>query len=113
MAWIIVGMLTRHLGTGEPIYRRMARFWITFLASASSIAALFGAIGSTIYPNLVRASNGASLSLSVFDSSASQNTLTIMLIIALPGMPVVLGYTIFIYRTFSGAVRAEDMDGAY
>ena len=28
MAWIIVWMLTRHLRTGEPIYQRMARFWI-------------------------------------------------------------------------------------
>lgn len=84
-----------------------------FLASSVSIAALFGAVGSTIFPNLVRASNGASLSLSIFNASASQNSLTVILIIALLGMPVVLGYTIFIYRTFSGPVRAEDVDGAY
>jgi cytochrome d ubiquinol oxidase subunit II len=84
-----------------------------FLASALSIAALFAAVGSTIFPNLVRASNGASLSLSIFNASASQNTLTIMLALALVGMPVVIGYTIFIYRTFSGPVGAQDADGAY
>jgi cytochrome d ubiquinol oxidase subunit II len=84
-----------------------------FLASALSIAALFAAVGSTIFPNLVRASNGASLSLSVFNASASQNTLTAMLIIALIGMPVVIFYTIFIYRTFSGPVGAQDVDDAY
>ncbi len=38
---------------------------------------------------------------------------TIMLIPVLVGMPVVIGYTVFIYRTFSGPVRGEDADGAY
>jgi cytochrome d ubiquinol oxidase subunit II len=98
---------------GIEFFNRAGASGRAFLASAVSIAALFGAVGSTIFPNLVRASNGASLSLSVFNASASQNTLTIMLIIALLGMPVVAGYTIFIYRTFSGPVKAEDVDGAY
>jgi cytochrome d ubiquinol oxidase subunit II len=84
-----------------------------FMASAASIAALFGAVGSTIFPNLVRASNDASASLTAFNASASQNTLTIMLIVALIGMPVVIGYSIFIYRTFSGPVRVEDVTEAY
>jgi cytochrome d ubiquinol oxidase subunit II len=84
-----------------------------FVASAASIAALFGAVGSTIFPNLVRASNGANLSLTIFNASASQYTLTIMLILALLGMPVVIGYTIFIYRTFAGPVRLEDSSEVY
>jgi cytochrome d ubiquinol oxidase subunit II len=98
---------------GIGVFNRAGAGGRAFLASAVSIAALFGAVGSTIFPNLVRASNGASLSLTIFNASASQNSLTIMLIIALLGMPVVVGYTIFIYRTFSGPVRAEDVDGAY
>ncbi len=32
MAWIIVWMLTRHLRTGEEIYRQMARFWTRIFA---------------------------------------------------------------------------------
>jgi cytochrome d ubiquinol oxidase subunit II len=98
---------------GIDVFNRAGAGGKAFLASAVSIAALFGAAGSTTFPNLVRASNDASLSLSIFNASASQNTLIIMLIIALLGMPVVVGYTIFIYRTFAGPVRAEDMDGAY
>jgi cytochrome d ubiquinol oxidase subunit II len=98
---------------GIEVFNRAGAGGRAFLASAVSIAALFGAVGSTIFPNLVRASNGASLSLSIFNASASQNSLTILLFIALLGMPVVLGYTIFIYWTFAGPVRAEDVDGAY
>lgn len=98
---------------GIEVFNRAGAGGRAFLASAAAIAALFGAVGSTLFPNLVRASNDASLSLSIFGASASQNSLTVMLIIALLGMPVVVGYTIFIYRTFSGPVRLEDVDGAY
>jgi len=35
-------------------------------------------------------------------------TLKVMLIIALSGMPVVLGYTVWVYRLFGGKVRAGD-----
>jgi cytochrome d ubiquinol oxidase subunit II len=98
---------------GIEVFNKAGAGGRAFLASAASIAALFCAAGSTIFPNLVRASNDASLSLSIFNASASQNSLTAMLIIALLGMPVVVGYTIFIYRTFAGPVRAEDVDGAY
>jgi cytochrome d ubiquinol oxidase subunit II len=110
---LVAGLVALVAIVGIKVFNAAGAGGKAFLASAASIAALFGAVGATIFPNLVRASNGANLSLSVFGASASQNTLTIMLIIALLGMPVVLGYTIFIYRTFAGPVRAEDVDGAY
>jgi cytochrome d ubiquinol oxidase subunit II len=84
-----------------------------FLASAVGIAAVFGGTGATMFPNLVPASNRAELSLTIFNSSASQNTLTIMLIIALIGMPMVLAYTIYIYRTFAGTVGPESAHEGY
>jgi cytochrome d ubiquinol oxidase subunit II len=73
-----------------------------FLASSVSIAALFGAIGGTLYPNLVPASNDPALSLTLVNASSSQNTLGAMLVVAVIGMPLVLGYTVWIYRTFAG-----------
>jgi cytochrome bd-type quinol oxidase subunit 2 len=84
MAWIIVWMLTRHLRTGDPAYQRMARFWIRVFVLSFAVGV-----------------------------AASQNALTIMLVVALVGMPVVIGYSIFIYRTFSGPVRVEDVTEAY
>ena len=106
--WIFVGAtLALAAVTGIRVFNRAGTERNAFLASAVSIAALFGAVGSTLYPNLVPASNGDNLSLTVFNSSASQNTLTIMLVLALVGMPIVIGYTIFIYRVFSGPIRIE------
>lgn len=40
------------------------------------------------------------------DASSSELTLTVMLIIACIGMPIVIGYTIFVYRIFKGTIAA-------
>ena len=47
-------------------------------------------------------------SLSVYNAASSPLTLTNMLIIAGIGMPLVLGYTIAIYRIFRGKVTLDD-----
>jgi cytochrome bd ubiquinol oxidase subunit II len=78
-----------------------------FVASSISIASLMGIVGASIFPNMVKATDPVN-SLTIFNSSASQLSLTAMLIIALLGMPVVLGYTIWIYRQFKGKVLPEE-----
>jgi len=79
-----------------------------FLASSVAIAALFGAVGASLFPNLVPASNDPALSLTVWGASSSQNALTAMSVMALIGMPIVLGYTAWIYRTFGGKVEVPE-----
>jgi cytochrome d ubiquinol oxidase subunit II len=44
------------------------------------------------------------LSLTIFNASSSFRTLSVMLVIALLGMPIVIGYTLFICRIFKGKV---------
>lgn len=46
-------------------------------------------------------------SLTVYNGASSAKTLWIMLVIALIGMPLVLGYTVSIYWVFRGKVRVE------
>jgi cytochrome d ubiquinol oxidase subunit II len=75
-----------------------------FALSAAAFLGLWGMIGAIHYPNLVRATDPA-LSLTVANASSSALTLKVMLIIALVGMPVVIGYTIFAFRVFKGKVR--------
>jgi len=78
-----------------------------FVASSISIAALMGAVGAALFPNLVFASNDPALSLTVYGASSSENTLTAMLVMAAIGMPCVLAYTAYIYRTFAGKVGPD------
>ncbi len=95
---------------GIGLMEKADKTWPAFLLSSLSILALLAATGATLYPNLVPALNDPALSLTLFNSSASQKSLTVMLTVALLGMPVVIGYTIFIYRTFAGPVEVGGDD---
>jgi cytochrome d ubiquinol oxidase subunit II len=78
-----------------------------FVFSSAAFLGLWGMIGAIHYPNLVRAADPA-LSLTVANASSSALTLKVMLIIALVGMPMVIGYTIFAFRVFKGKVRPSN-----
>ena len=79
-----------------------------FFMSSVAFAGLWGVVGAIHYPNLVLANNDPALSLTLSNSSSTQLTLTVMLIIALVGMPFVIGYTIYAYRLFRGKVTLHN-----
>ena len=73
-----------------------------FLMSSLSFMGLWGIAGSLQFPILVRALGNEELNMTIYNSSSSELTLTVMLIIALVGMPLVIAYTAYIYRIFKG-----------
>jgi len=89
---------------------RKGRDGRAFFFSSAIFLGLWGVIGAIHYPNLVRATDPA-LSLTLANASSSPLTLKVMLIIALVGMPLVVGYTVFAYRVFKG--RSRPGDGGY
>jgi cytochrome bd ubiquinol oxidase subunit II len=91
-----------------PLPLRKHEFGKAFVGSALLMAAMFGLVGIGLYPNLVPSSIDLAYSLTVHNASATGRSLTAMLIIALLGMPVVIGYTIFIYRKFTGKVVLDE-----
>ncbi len=79
-----------------------------FLSSSFGIALIMLAVAFALFPNMVPCTNHPEWSLTIYNASSSQLTLTSMLVIALIGMPIVLGYTWFIHRVFRGKVKVED-----
>jgi cytochrome bd ubiquinol oxidase subunit II len=79
-----------------------------FISSCGNIICLLALYGIGTYPNAVRAINNPSeLSLTIYNSSSSEKTLEILLLIALIGVPLVVTYTIVVYRIFRGKVRLD------
>jgi cytochrome d ubiquinol oxidase subunit II len=76
-----------------------------FFSTSTAFLGLWVITAAAHYPNLIKASNDAALSITIRNASTSQLTLTLMSWIALIGMPVVLAYTIFVYRIFRGKTR--------
>jgi len=79
-----------------------------FISSCAVIATLVMLFGFTLFPNLVTASNDPANSVTIFSAASSPKTLTIMLVIALVGMPFVLAYTAIIYWAFRGKVKLDE-----
>ena len=109
LAWALpVLFVIAALASGAAILARRAG--LAFAASSATIAALIGILGVALYPDLVPDRSGGA-GLTVSSAASSDLTLTVMLVIAVIGMPLVLGYTAFIYRHFWGPVDEEAAGG--
>jgi len=80
-----------------------------FLSSCVAMIALMGLFGLEMYPNLVLSNPEAANSLTIQNAASSSKTLSIMLTIAMIGVPIVLAYTVSIYWIFRGKVRLDRM----
>lgn len=79
-----------------------------FLSSCVNIICLLALFGIGIYPNVVRAINDPEhLSLTIYNSSSSLETLGILLLIACIGIPMVISYTSVVYWVFRGKVKLD------
>ncbi|MHB9134423.1 MAG: cytochrome d ubiquinol oxidase subunit II [Armatimonadota bacterium] len=76
-----------------------------FTASAFSIALILATGAAALFPILVPAQGNPTLSLTAANSSSSPLSQSVMLVLTGIGMPLVLIYTIWVYRTFGGKVK--------
>jgi cytochrome bd ubiquinol oxidase subunit II len=104
LTWLFALLLLGSAMT-TPVFLKSLRYFRAFLASSGLIAAMIGLSALSLFPRLVPSSIDLQYSLTVYNASSSPATLTAMLIIALLGMPLVIGYTVFIYRVFKGKVE--------
>ena len=87
-----------------PVANRGGKYLRSFLASSVSIVSVMGVAAVCLFPRMVPSSLDLADSLTVYSASSTPRTLTVMLVIALIGMPIVIAYTAYIYRTFGGKV---------
>jgi len=85
------------------------KYWWAFITSAALTSLLLVTIAIGLYPNLLLSSINESYSLTVANSAASSKSLGIVLSFVLIGAPLVLIYTVFLFRTFRGKVVLDDM----
>lgn len=91
-----------------PVALKAGRFGRAFLASAVTIAGAIGVAALSLYPRLVPSLTSLDYSLTITTASSTPRTLAVMLVIALLGMPLVIAYTIYIYRVFRGKVVLDE-----
>jgi cytochrome d ubiquinol oxidase subunit II len=101
--WVVF-LLLLAAGMLIPVAAKAQKFGRAFIASSVLIACMIGLSALSLFPRLVPSSTDINFSLTIYNASSSQMTLSTMLVIALIGVPLVLIYTILIYRVFKGKV---------
>ena len=81
-----------------------------FLAQSVAAIALVFLLATSMFPNLVVATaESVGPSITIANAASSDTALAWMTGIACIGVPIVLLYHVFTYRTFRGRIRLEDL----
>lgn len=83
------------------------------LCSALVPAGTIATAGAALFPFLMPSSSAPNASLTVWDASSSSLTLAIMLGVTVLILPVVVAYTIWVYRVLRGPVKESDLDSGH
>lgn len=99
--FLAIANIPRQLNKGNYRY--------AFVSSAVTIMSLLVTIAIEVFPYLIYASNDVAHSITLTNAASSQKTMEILLIIALIGTPLVGLYTAFVFWTFKGKVKLDEM----
>ncbi len=84
------------------------RFLMAFIFSSLTISLMLILVAIELYPNMLLSSIDPDYNIDIYNAASSTKTLKIMLIFAAIGTPLVLAYTTFVYKTFSGKVKLDE-----
>ncbi|MCB9054541.1 MAG: cytochrome d ubiquinol oxidase subunit II [Chitinophagales bacterium] len=92
-----------------PRQLKNGNYRFAFISSSITIASLLITVALEVFPNLLYASNDPNNSITISNAASSPKTMKTLLIIALIGTPLVGIYTSFVFWTFKGKVKLDDM----
>lgn len=84
------------------------KFGQAFFFSSVTISLLLILVAIELYPNLLFSTLDPENTLTVYNAASSEKSMGIMLTITAIGGPLVLLYTIIVYRTFRGKVKLDE-----
>ncbi|WP_337995757.1 cytochrome d ubiquinol oxidase subunit II [Oleispirillum naphthae] len=95
---------------GAALLAKLRHEGLAFIASAAGIAGVILTAGVSLFPFIMPSSLAPNASLTVWDSSSSHRTLFVMAVCALIFVPIVLGYTSFIFHVLRGKLTAQHIE---
>lgn len=95
---------------GAAVLTTRGRPGWAFILSAAAVAGVVATAGLALFPFILPSSSYPSHGLTVWDASSSPLTLFIMLVATVVVLPLVAGYTSFVYRVLRGKVTAGHIE---
>ncbi len=91
-----------------PRLANKERYLPAFLFSSITISLLLALVAIELYPTLLRSSIDPKFNIDIYNAASSGKSLGVMLTIVAIGVPLMLGYTVFAYKTFRGKVKLDE-----
>ena len=91
-----------------PRLAKKGQYRNAFIFSSLSISFLLILSAIELYPDILISTIDPANNINIYMAASSLKTLRIMMTIVAIGSPLVLTYTIFVYRTFRGKVKLDD-----
>jgi len=107
MFFIPVAMVFAIANITRMVAKRQYRF--AFISSSITVSLLLIIVAVELYPNMVISTLSPQYNLTVYNSASSEKSLGIMLLVAAIGVPLVIAYTTFVFWTFKGKVKLDEM----
>jgi len=92
-----------------PRQVKIGKYRYAFISSALTIAILLIMVALEVFPYLLYSPQRPANSITVYNAASSARTMKILLIMALIGTPMVGIYTSFVFWTFKGKVKLDEM----
>ncbi|MEM9051015.1 MAG: cytochrome d ubiquinol oxidase subunit II [Bacteroidota bacterium] len=84
------------------------RFLNAFIFSSLTFAFLLITVAMELYPQLLFSNSNVENSITVYNAASSDKSLGIMLRFVATGVPLIMGYTFFVYKAFWGKVKLDE-----
>jgi cytochrome bd ubiquinol oxidase subunit II len=107
--WFIFPVIMLLAIANIPRQLKLGNYRFAFISSSVTIAALLITVANEVFPNLLFASNNPAYSITIENAASSPKTMKTLLLIAAIGTPLVGLYTSFVFWTFKGKVKLDDM----
>ncbi|MFW5756141.1 MAG: cytochrome d ubiquinol oxidase subunit II [Tangfeifania sp.] len=105
----VVPMLAFLSIANVPRLASKGKYLKSFIFSSLTLSFLLILVAIELYPVIILNNANAETSMTIYDAASSDKSLGIMLTITAIGLPLVIAYTIFVYRTFWGKVKLDEM----
>ncbi|MBS1663114.1 MAG: cytochrome d ubiquinol oxidase subunit II [Bacteroidetes bacterium] len=92
-----------------PRQVKIGKYRFAFISSVITIALLLIMVALEVFPYLLYSPKEPANSITVYNAASSNRTMKILLVMALVGTPLVGIYTSFVFWTFKGKVKLDEM----
>jgi len=108
--WIWIAPVMGFSGIAMAVVgMRAGREVSTLLWSQLGIVGIISSVGLTMFPFILPSNVDPKSSLTVWDASSSHQTLFVMLVVTVIFLPLILGYTAWVYKVLWGKVTEADV----